>query len=149
MNQPLVGIGVIILRHDKILLGRRQGSHGAGSWSAPGGHLEYGETPEQCARREVREETGLALEDVRRGPWVNVLFPEAQKHYITLFMLATAPSGEARRLEPEKCDGWRWFPLDTLPQPLFTPLEILLQEHQLADLIRHGTDSASQGFALH
>ncbi|MTD39688.1 NUDIX domain-containing protein [Erwinia sp. CPCC 100877] len=143
MDRPLVGVGVIILRHDKILLGRRQGSHGAGSWSAPGGHLEFGETPEECARREVLEETGLILKKVRRGPWVDVLFHEAQKHYITLFMLATAPDGEAQRLEPEKCDGWRWFPLDALPQPLFAPVEKLLREHRLADLIRHGTDSVS------
>lgn len=143
MSQPLIGVGVVIVRHDKILLGRRQGSHGAGCWSAPGGHLEFGETPEACARREVLEETGLALDEVRRGPWVNTLFTQAQKHYVTLFMLATAPHGEAQRLEPEKCDGWQWFPLDALPQPLFAPLEILLQEHRLASLIRHTTDSAA------
>ncbi len=141
MNQPLIGVGVIILRHNKILLGRRQGSHGAGSWSAPGGHLEFGETPEECARREVLEESGLHLENIRRGPWANVMFQEAQKHYITLFMLATAPYGEPQRLEPDKCDGWQWFSPDALPGPLFAPVEILLQEYPLADLMRHATDS--------
>ena len=128
MNQPLIGVGVIILRHNKILLGRRQGSHGAGSWSAPGGHLEFGETPEECARREVLEESGLHLENIRRGPWANVMFQEAQKHYITLFML-------------EKGAGWQGFAADALPGPLFAPVEILLQEYPLADLMRHATDS--------
>ncbi len=48
---PKIGVGVLIIRDGKLLLGRRKGSHGAATWSAPGGHLEYGETPEACARR--------------------------------------------------------------------------------------------------
>ncbi|WP_134596929.1 NUDIX domain-containing protein, partial [Pseudomonas aeruginosa] len=42
MPAPQVGVGVLILRDGKVLLGRRKGSHGAGCWSAPGGHLELG-----------------------------------------------------------------------------------------------------------
>ncbi|EIC82110.1 NUDIX hydrolase [Serratia sp. M24T3] len=57
---PQIGIGVLIFREGKILLGRRKGSHGAGDWSAPGGHLEFGETPEICGIREAWEETGIS-----------------------------------------------------------------------------------------
>lgn len=49
MPAPQVGVGVLILRDGKVLLGRRKGSHGAGCWSAPGGHLEFGEVVEDCA----------------------------------------------------------------------------------------------------
>lgn len=131
MNRPLVGIGVVVSRRGKILLGRRRASHGAGCWSLPGGHLEFGETPQECARREVLEETGLTLTRVNVGPWVNSMFEHERKHYVTLFMLAEAPDGEPQRLEPEKCDGWHWFAPDALPAPLFLPLAQLLAQYGL------------------
>lgn len=134
VSQPRIGIGVLIFRDGKVLLGRRLGSHGAGDWATPGGHLEFGETPQQCAVREVREETGLALGDTTHGPFTNDFFPVEQKHYVTLFLLAHASSGTPQRCEPEKCAGWTWCDPDNLPQPLFAPLTSLLA--QGADLRR-------------
>lgn len=65
MNErPKVGIGVIVRKEGKVLLGKRKNSHGAGSWAFPGGHLEYGESWEECARREVKEETGIAIKNM-------------------------------------------------------------------------------------
>lgn len=77
MPAPQVGVGVLILRDGKVLLGRRKGSHGAGCWSAPGGHLEFGEAVEDCALREALEETGLALSELRHGPFSNDVFEGA------------------------------------------------------------------------
>ena len=122
---PRVGVGVIVQRQGLVLLGLRAGAHGAGTWALPGGHLEFGETPEDCARREVLEETGLELQALRRGPWTNDVFDAEGRHYVTLFMLAEAGPGEARRLEPHKCQAWAWHPWQQLPQPLFAPLASL------------------------
>jgi 8-oxo-dGTP diphosphatase len=131
--RPRIGVGVLVFREGKLLLGRRKGSHGAGFWSAPGGHLEFGETPEQCARRETLEETGLCLELVHPGPWVNDIFTAEQKHYVTLFCLAESkPShGDPINAEPEKCEGWDWFDYDQLPQPLFQPLDDLIKKWEI------------------
>ena len=123
---PRPGVGVLILRQGKLLLGRRRGSHGAGSWAPPGGHIEEGERPEETARREVLEETGLMIEDPRLGPITEDRFPEG-KEYLTTFVVAEAPTGEPRNLEPDKCDGWEWFDWDALPAPLFLPLHSLHQ----------------------
>ncbi|WP_369789729.1 NUDIX hydrolase [Rouxiella sp. WC2420] len=126
---PQIGIGVLIFREGKILLGRRKGSHGAGDWSAPGGHLEFGETPEICGIREAWEETGISTGKLLAGPYVSNVFPEIDKHYVTLFMLSLCSEGEPVLREPEKCEGWQWFSIDSLPEPLFAPLRTLIDQY--------------------
>lgn len=56
---PKIGVGIILLKEQQVLLVRRKNPPGAGKWSLPGGKQEYGETVQQTARRELREETGL------------------------------------------------------------------------------------------
>ena len=63
----------------------RLGSHGSGSFALPGGHLELGESFEDCARREVLEETGLHLGAVWFETAINSIF-SAESHYVTIFM---------------------------------------------------------------
>lgn len=124
-----VGVAVILRRHDgAILMGLRKGSHGAGTWSLPGGHLEMGESVAECAWREVREETGLHIlqSTVRKLTFTNDIFEAEGKHYITLYVEADSGGGEPRVLEPDKCDEWRWC--SSPPEPLFLPIKNLLAE---------------------
>ena len=100
-----VGVGVLVFRHGRVLLGQRLGSHGAGSWAPPGGHLEFGESVESCARREVMEETGLTLGALQRGPYTVDAFPEVGRHDVTLFVVALESFGDPERREPARCAG--------------------------------------------
>jgi 8-oxo-dGTP diphosphatase len=127
---PRVGVAVFITNGNKILLGKRKNAHGDGSWATPGGHLEFGESLEQCARREVMEETGLTLQNIRRGPYTNDVFIDEHKHYITIYMIADYTMGLPRVMEPEKCEQWEWFAWNDLPQPLFLPIENLLKQEK-------------------
>lgn len=138
---PQIGVGVLIFRDGKLLLGQRKNSHGAGDWSAPGGHLEFGESPEACARREVLEETGLQLDALQNGAFVSNVFPEVNKHYITLLMVAQEARGEPQLMEPKKCSGWQWFAPQDLPEPLFAPLRSWLERDGLAALQALATSS--------
>ncbi len=122
-----VGVGVILVRDDRVLLGQRLGSHGAGTWAMPGGHLEFGESIEQCASREVEEETGLKLTRISHAAYTNNVFKDEGKHYVTLFVLGHGAQGEPRLCEPNKCAGWGWYLWNALPAPLFPPLETLVQ----------------------
>jgi len=126
-GRPQVGVALIISRGAEVLLLRRKGAHGAGTWSTPGGHLEFGESPEECARREAREEVGVEVAEVRFRAITNDVFRAEGKHYITLWMQGAYRSGEpARRAEDEVAEVG-WFAWDALPQPLFLPLQNLLQ----------------------
>ena len=105
--QQLIGVGVLLVARDEILLGKRSGSHGAGTWALPGGHLESGELIAACAVRETFEETGIKVTEIRNVDFTNHLFEEEGRQYITLFVEAVSFSGTARVLEPQKCEQWR------------------------------------------
>lgn len=125
---PRIGVGVFVLRDGKFLMGLRHGSHGADTWSLPGGHLEWNESFEDCATREVAEETGLTIARIRHLAFTNDRFEKEQKHYVTLFVTADWSSGEPAIVEPDKCKEWRWVDAQTLPQPLFLPMQNLVDQ---------------------
>jgi 8-oxo-dGTP diphosphatase len=126
-QRPRVGVAVIIMNGNKVLLGRRKNAHGAGRWQFPGGHLEFNESVEGCARREALEETGILLKNIRSGPYTNDIFVREGKHYITLFVIAEYDSWVVEVREPGQSAGWGWFAWDDLPRPLFRPIENLLE----------------------
>ncbi|KAI0977542.1 NUDIX hydrolase domain-like protein [Xylaria arbuscula] len=118
-----VGVGAFILasknedvKNPRFLVGQRINAHGSGTYALPGGHLEFGETPEQCAAREVSEETGLKVTNVRFMTATNDYMPEDNKHYITLFVVCEREDDKdkAENLEPHKCAGWEWIDWETL-----------------------------------
>ncbi len=105
-KRPLVGVAVIVIKDNKVLLGKRKNSHGSGTWQFPGGHLEFNESIKDCARRELFEETGIKIKNIRFGPYTNDVFQKEKKHYITLFVVADYDSGVLKLKEPEKCEKW-------------------------------------------
>ncbi|XP_038875644.1 nudix hydrolase 1-like [Benincasa hispida] len=131
---PRVAVVVYILKGNSVLLGRRLSSTGDSSHSTfalPGGHLEFGEAFDECAVREVKEETGLDIEKtefltVTNNPFLNDPKPS---HYVTIFMRAVLsdPLQLPQNLEPSKCGGWDWYDWDHLPNPLFWPLEKMVK----------------------
>lgn len=125
-KQVRVGVAVLIRNPEgKVLFGLRKGDHGGGTWSLPGGHVDFGEEPEDAARREVMEETGLAVGVVSKHvalPYVNSHFRETGKQYITLYFEAQFLGGKPLLMEPEKCERWEWFDPATPPSPLFEPI---------------------------
>ena len=121
-----VGIGVFVFRDGRFLMGCRRGAHGAGTWSVPGGHLEFGESFEDTAIREVAEETGVHITNVRFGAVTNDVFTGEGRHYVTVWMLSDHAAGEPVILEPDKCTDLAWHGFDDLPEPLFLPWRQLL-----------------------
>lgn len=129
MNRPGVGIGVIIQNEQgQILIGKRQGSH-APYYSIPGGHLENGETFEEAAIKEIKEETGLHISDLNLVALTNNLrtYHESGKHYVSITFLCTCYRGEPQVMEPGKCESWGWHDPCDLPQPHFDASELAIK----------------------
>ncbi len=119
MERPRVGIGVLIFKDEKLLLSERLSSHAAGLYCGPGGHLEFGETPEECAVREVAEETGVEIQNIRVVALANLISEKAERwHYIQINLAADWKLGEPENREPEKHAPWSWYDLNALPSPL-------------------------------
>jgi 8-oxo-dGTP diphosphatase len=125
-QRPRVGVGVTIFKDRKVLLGKRKGSHGEGEFAFPGGHLEYMESFADCVRREVREECGIEIENIRFQFLANVV-KYAPKHYVHIGLIADWKSGEPQVLEPDRCESWEWYELDNLPHPLFAMCKLAVQ----------------------
>lgn len=122
------GCGVMIFNiEDKLLLGLRNSDekkadselHEEGTWTMPGGNIEYGETFEEAGTREAKEETGLDIKDLE------VICVQTDKneyaHYISVGMIAKTYQGIPKVMEPDEIVEWKWFDLNDLPKNIFSP----------------------------
>ncbi len=127
-NRPLVGVSVIVKKENQVLIGKRKNIPGNGEWGFPGGHLEFRESFEQCIRREVMEEAGIKIKNIKFQTLTNDIHPKEKTHYVTLFFTSDYDSGKVRNMEPEKYEGWEWISWNNLPHPLFLPIKNLLKQ---------------------
>jgi ADP-ribose pyrophosphatase/8-oxo-dGTP diphosphatase len=129
------GFGVLMLKEGKILLGQRHTDpdkadsalHGEGTWTMPGGKLEFGESFEEGAKREVLEETGIILNDVRVICVNNDKIESA--HFVTIGLFSDDFLGDAKVMEPDEITEWRWFNLNNLPRNMFFPSVRVLENY--------------------
>jgi len=130
-----VGCGVMILKDGRVLLGKRHedpekaGSelHGEGTWTMPGGKLEWGESFEEGAVREVMEETGMALKDAKVICVNNDKNEHA--HFVTIGLFSENFEGDPKVMEPDEITEWRWFKLNQLPEKIFLPSKKALENY--------------------
>jgi 8-oxo-dGTP diphosphatase len=122
-----VGFGVMLLRGNRVLLGKRHDNpekadsllNGAGKWTMPGGKLDFGETFEDGAKREVVEETGIKVGNINIICVNQDMVEDA--HFVTVGLFCEDFSGEPKVMEPDEITEWGWFDLDNLPNPLYFP----------------------------
>ena len=112
-----VGVGVIVNKGRKTLLIKRRGSHGAGTWAPPGGHIDFGESVIDCAKREVKEEIGIDVKNLKVLGFTEDLFKKGKKHYITIWVRSNWKSGKIQKNNRE-FSTIGWFSWKKLPKPL-------------------------------
>lgn len=121
-NQPLIGVGAIIVDDGRVTLVKRGQAPLLGEWSIPGGILELGETLRQGAEREALEETGLVVRATELlGVFDRVLLDDEERcqyHYVLIDFLCERISGALHAAGDAADAGW--FTLDEvskLPLP--------------------------------
>ena len=109
-RRPILGVGAIILKRDSVLLVERGKSPLEGYWSLPGGVLETGERLEEGIRREVLEETGLAVKPLRVITIFERIMPDAlgriEYHYVLIDYLCRVTGGTLKAADDVSRAEW-------------------------------------------
>jgi 8-oxo-dGTP diphosphatase len=127
-----IGCELFLCKGDAILLGKRKNCYGAGTWALPGGHLEFNERLVDALCREAQEELGLTImpEQLTLVSIVDDLQAENGLHYVHVSFELVHDSLEHQLMEPDRCEEWRYFPLDDLPVNFFPPHKGIIQNYQ-------------------
>ena len=102
-----------------------------GFWSTPGGHLDFGESPAECAIRETFEESGVRVATVEFVAITNDVLHDAGRHYITIWMRADVGDAALAIGDPGEIAAAGWFAPDELPEPRHLYFENLLAGRSL------------------
>lgn len=118
---------------NEVLLGQRSSPTGESQWGFLGGHLKTGETILECAKREKGEELGKKAKVVLTNIIVAVRenrLPPAFVPHLTVIILALYKGGELELPEGEKNREWKWFPLDDLPENVFSKADEVIRNYR-------------------
>ncbi|MFZ2226803.1 MAG: NUDIX domain-containing protein [Candidatus Moraniibacteriota bacterium] len=112
-----VGCGAMIFNAaGKVFISKRgrDARNEAGKWDFPGGGVKFGEKCEDALKREVKEEHDIDIEVVELLEVVNHILPEEKQHWVSPSYVAKLISGEAKIMEPNKCDEIKWVSLSEI-----------------------------------
>jgi 8-oxo-dGTP diphosphatase len=108
-----LGAFIIVIKDNKVLLGKRKNSFRSGSYGCPGGTLELTESIEDCAKRELEEECGIKAISLKYMGVVREL--QDGYNFIHFGFACTEWTGEIKVTEPDKCEGWNFYDKGELP----------------------------------
>ncbi|MFH1400136.1 MAG: NUDIX domain-containing protein [Nanoarchaeota archaeon] len=126
-DRPSIGVATVVVKDGKIAIGKDT-RKGDAVYGVPGGHWESGETLKECAVREVREESGLVVRDVKLVSVYDFFRSDKNKNYVTIGMRADFHKGDFSDLHEEGRLDWDWYtPQEALSLNLFPADRILIQ----------------------
>jgi mutator protein MutT len=117
-KRPIVGVGALIFRRDRVLMAQRGHQPRKGAWSLPGGAVEVGESLDAAIRREVREETGLVVKPVKVFEVFERILRDTagapEYHYVLIDYICRVTGGALRA--GDDASRVEWVRLRDLPE---------------------------------
>ena len=100
-------VGAIIDKDGKILLTKRNNEPFKDYWCIPGGHIDFGETPEQAIKREVKEETCLIVKSLKFSGYYSEIYKEINWHAVALIFICETKG--IIKIDPKEVKAYKWF----------------------------------------
>jgi 8-oxo-dGTP diphosphatase len=125
-----VGVGAVIVDKGRILLLLRRKSPEEGSWSIPGGSVEFGETIEDAVIREIKEELGIDCTIITLLRVTNHISPLNSFHWVSPAFLVRVSAGTPKNIEMESHEDMQWFPIEDLPINLTITTRLALESYR-------------------
>ena len=128
-----VGLGLILLKDDKVLLAqRKRADNGRGEYGGPGGTLEPGEGLENSILRELAEECGpdVSVKNLRMICAINYRSGQTPTHWVGIGFCGDYAGGEIRLMEPDIHGAWGWHSLEDLPNPMYWPIARYIEAYK-------------------
>ena len=122
-----IGCEVFLIKNNAVLLGKRKNCYGDGTWGLPGGHLEYGESVIECAKRELKEELGIEGLELKLISVIDNI--DERGHYVHISFLLKRFLGEIQCMEPDLCCEWKFFDISILPEDIFKPHQKIFKNY--------------------
>lgn len=129
-KRPEACVGVMIFNNEgKILLGKRCGRHAPGEYSMPGGRIEYMESFKDSIEREVLEEAGIKIKNLKFLNVANINRYD-YRHDVSVHFTAEIDGGEPKTDPKERMKDWNWYDINNLPEPMFYPSKLVVESYK-------------------
>jgi 8-oxo-dGTP diphosphatase len=140
---PRAGVGVMVVRNHKVLLGLRHSDaekasselHGEGTWTMPGGKVDWHQTIKESAMRELEEETSLKANNLKLISVTDEIVHD--NHFVTNGFICTDFEGDVKTMEPDEIVEWRWFSFSELPEKVFPPCVKIIKNFFTNEIYKH------------
>lgn len=125
-------VRIIVIKNNKYLLIRENKKNWFNGWIFPGGKVEFGETPEKAAIRELKEEINLDVEEKQLHLWHKTDCSFASGEWIGFYFICSDCNlDKLKIMEPNKCDGYCYFVFEELNEiKVVIPRDIIVKLEQ-------------------
>ena len=123
------GVGILVIKEGRLLLGKRKNISHSGYLGIPGGNIDIGENITQAGERELEEEVGIIATNSKLSSVTSTYHSDNDQLFFGFCLVVTSFEGNIKNMEPERCEGWGFYDVNDLPENIFAPHQAFIDNH--------------------